>query len=68
MMLELHAAYLVLTTWKENPTLSKKQIGVWSHWKNDTRPLTEDEVDGFKRLLREHALTQFRNLFPEDNG
>ena len=69
MFIELQGAYFVLRAWKNNPKLSKKQIGIFSHWKDDgpenERPLTEDEVERFKQFLREHAPTSYYELFPK---
>ena len=35
MFAELLAAHLVLKGWKQNPTATKREIGVWGHWKED---------------------------------
>lgn len=32
------------------------------------KPLTTEEVDRYKKLLREHAPSNYNKLFPEQNG
>ncbi len=70
MFVELQSAYLVLRAWKENPKSSKREIGVFSHWKDENpkndKPLTEKEVEVFKKLLRENNPTAYYELFPEE--
>lgn len=72
MFIELQAASFVLKKWKDNPQLTKRQIGGWSHWTTDTpendKPLTTEEVDRYKKLLLEHAPSNYYKLFPEQNG
>jgi len=45
MFAEILAAHLVLKAWKQNPAATKREIGVWQHWKEDheenERPLSE---------------------------
>lgn len=53
----LQAISLVLKRWKENPKLTKRQIGVWSHWMTDDpendKPLASEDVGRYKRILKE---------------
>jgi|WetSurMetagenome_2_1015567.scaffolds.fasta_scaffold1351485_2 hypothetical protein len=69
MFTELQAASFVLQKWKDNPQLTKRQIGGWSHWKTDApendRSLTTEEVESYKQLLREHNPSQYYKLFPK---
>ena len=70
MFAELLAAHLVLKGWKQNPTATKREIGVWGHWKEDDEenqcPLWEAEVQRMKSFLRGHAPTGFRNISRRD--
>ena len=70
MFVEIQAAYFVLRSWKENPGTTKRQIGVWAHWKedrpNNDHPLSQVEVQRMKAFLRRHAPSSFYNLFPEE--
>ena len=56
MFAEIVAADLILKAWKKNPTATKRQIGVWQHWKVDDeeneRPLSESEIQDLKKFLR----------------
>jgi hypothetical protein len=36
MMIEVQAAYFVLKSWKRNSAATKRQIGTWQHWKQET--------------------------------
>jgi len=48
MFIELQATYFVLKRWSQNPAATKRQIGIWQHWKeqaeDNDRPLAEVEV------------------------
>jgi hypothetical protein len=52
MMIEVQAAYFVLKRWNQNSAATKRQIGIWQHWKQETedndRPLSEVEVERMK--------------------
>jgi hypothetical protein len=56
MMIEMQGAYFVLKRWNQNPAATKRQIGIWQHWKEERedndRPLTEVEVERMKAFLR----------------
>jgi len=69
MMIELQAAFLVLKKWKQNPAATKRQIGIWQHWREETednhRPLAEVEVERMKAFLRQHAPTSCFEIFAE---
>ena len=49
MFIEVQAAYFVLKRWNRKPVATKRQIGIWQHWKEQTldndRPLTKVEVE-----------------------
>lgn len=51
---------LILKSWAENPKLTKRQIGVWSHWKADDpendKPSTPEEIQKYKNILEEKRL------------
>lgn len=70
MFIELQSAYFVLRAWKKNPKLSKREIGVFGQWTDDNpeneKPLTEKEVEGFKKLMRENNPTTYHELFPDE--
>ncbi len=70
MFIEVQAAYLVLKRWNQNPTATKRQIGIWQHWKEETedndRPLTEVEVERMKAFLRQNAPTSYFSIFAKD--
>ena len=67
MLYELMAIHSVLTAWKKNPDLSRRELGKWSE---DSpfidSPLTESEVEGMKSFLRKHNPTNYHKLFPDD--
>jgi len=72
MFAEILAADLVLKAWKRNPAATKREIGLWAHWKeqreeNDS-PLSQEEVQKMKALLRDHAPSSFANLFADEMG
>lgn len=68
-MAELQATYLVLKKWNHNPKLTKKEIGVWSHWKDDKMennfPLSEKEVVDLKEIFLKNNPTEYFKLFPK---
>jgi hypothetical protein len=39
MMIELQAAYLMLKRWNQNPAATRRQIGIWQHWKQETEAM-----------------------------
>ncbi len=45
MMIELQSTYLVLKRWNQNPAATKRQIGIWQHWKEEA----EDNEPGSKQ-------------------
>ncbi len=59
MMIELQAAYFVLKRWSQNSAATKRQIGIWHHWKQETedndRPLSEVEVERMKAFFMRNA-------------
>ena len=57
----------VLTTWKENQSLSKKELGVvpWEEEDSDEDPLTERELISMKNFLSKHDRVAFDSLFPQ---
>ena len=54
-MIELQATDFVLKSWNQNPAATKRQIGIWQHWKeqaeDNDRPLAEVEVERMKAFL-----------------
>jgi hypothetical protein len=70
MMIELQATYFVLKKWNQNPAATKRQIGIWQHWKEATedndRPLTKVEVERMKTFLRQNAPTSYFSIFAQD--
>ena len=36
MIIELQATSLVLKKWNQNPEATKRQIGIWQHWEQET--------------------------------
>jgi hypothetical protein len=67
MFIEIQAAYLVLSKWKQNPAVAKREIGLWAHWRDECednrRPLSSVEVEQLKTLLRRHAPASYSKLF-----
>ena len=51
----------ILKKWAKSPKLTKKEIGVWSHWKTDDpgndKPLTSEEVKKYKEILEKKRKT-----------
>jgi hypothetical protein len=70
MFIEVQAAYFVLKRWNQNPGATKRQIGIWQHWNQETedndRPLTEVEVERMKTFLRRNAPTSYFKIFAEE--
>jgi hypothetical protein len=70
MFIEIQAVFLVLRKWKESPAATRREIGIWAHWKEDReendRPLSPMEVQRMKGFLRRHAPSSFIKLFPEE--
>lgn len=68
-MIEVQATYLVLKRWSQNFAATKRQIGIWQHWKQQTedndRPLTEIEVERMKAFLKQNAPTSYSEIFAE---
>jgi hypothetical protein len=66
-LIEVIACSRILEKWKENPTLTKQEIGVWSRWKeggqNTGVPLSKKEVQRMKEFLRRVAPTEYARLF-----
>ena len=70
MFIEVQAAYFVLKRWNQKSAVTKRQIGIWRHWKEETedndRPLTEVEVERMKAFLRQNAPTSYFEIFMQD--
>lgn len=70
MLIEIQATAMVLKKWRKNPKLTKREIGVWSHWSEDipknNLPLSSKEVKDYKDFLKKCNPTSFYNMFPED--
>ena len=70
MMIELQATYLALKKWNGNSAATKRQIGIWQNWKQETedndRPLSEVEVEKMKALLRQNAATSYSEIFARE--
>jgi len=58
MFCELLGTYCVLRSWKENPSASKKDIGVWRHWREDIPenhvPLSPIDIEKMKAFVLRH--------------
>jgi hypothetical protein len=67
MVYYLMAVDAILKRWKQNPSASKMEIGVWRHWQRATDenrlPLATAEVEEMKQLLEEHGPISYRELF-----
>jgi hypothetical protein len=67
MFLELQAAYFVLKRWNRDHAATRRKIGIWQDWKQQTadndRPLTVVEVERMKALLRRNAPTSYFDIF-----
>ena len=68
MFIEVQATYLVLKRWNQNPAATRRQIGIWQHWKQETedndRPLSEVEVERMNAFLKQNAPTGYFEIFP----
>jgi hypothetical protein len=68
MFIEIQSAYFILRSWRENPAATKREIGLWAHWKEEREendwPLSSEEVDRMKIFLRRHAPSSYIKLFP----
>lgn len=55
----------VLTAWKDNPALNKKELGVlpWEEGDSTDDPLTERELQSMKNFLKKHDNASFTSLF-----
>jgi hypothetical protein len=55
---------------KQNPAATKRQIGIWQHWREETedndRPLAEVEVERMKAFLRQYAPTSYFEIFAKE--
>ena len=69
MFCELLAFNAVLQTWKQNPQTWRRDYSFmcgWDHGPGADEPLPLKEVAWRKELLRIHAPSSFRTLFPEE--
>ena len=70
MMIAVQAAYFILKKWNQDPAATKRQIGIWQHWKQETesndRPLTEVEAERMKAFLRQYAPTSYFEIFAKE--
>jgi len=64
--------FLILKKWNESPAVTRGQIGIWQHWKQETednhRPLTEVEVERMKAFLRRNAPTCYLTIFAKEEA
>lgn len=69
MFVELQGTYFILKKWKQDPTASKRQIGIRSDWMQEGagngHPLSEAEVQRLKEFLRRNAPTSYFEVFTE---
>jgi len=67
MMIELQAAFLVLKKRSHDPAATKRQIGIWHHWRQETEGndllLTGVEVERMKAFLQRNAPTSYFEIF-----
>lgn len=72
LFIEVLACSQILEKWKANPSLTKREIGVWSAWKDGEDwmdlPLSDKEVHQMKEFLQRVAPTSYAQLFQEDTG
>jgi hypothetical protein len=72
MMIELQATYLVLKKWNQDSTATKRQIGTWQHWREESedndRMLSGIEVERMKAFFRWSAPTSYFDIFPEQES
>ena len=62
---ETEKVFKVLTAWKDNPALSKKELGVlpWEEGDSTDDPLTERELQSMRNFLEKHDKIAFEALF-----
>ena len=67
MFIELQAAYLVLSKWKQNPAATKREIRSWAHWRHEgddnQRPISPLAVEQMKTLPLRYAPSSHSQLF-----
>jgi hypothetical protein len=67
--IEVMGCNWILEKWKENPTLTKRELGLWGGGKKGGPgtdvPLSEKEVQRMKEFLRRVAPTSYARLFPD---
>lgn len=67
MLFYLMAVHFILKKWKQNPSASKMQIGIFRHWNVATEenqlPLSPTEVEKMKRVLKEYGPVTYQKLF-----
>ena len=65
------AIHFILKKGVKDPKLTKREIGVWSHWKTDDpendKPLSQKEVEKYKKIIKEKGPSTYHALFPEEN-
>jgi hypothetical protein len=71
MFAEIWGLHAILRRWKENPSASKRRIGVRYDWMQDTeqnrQPLSAAEVARMKRFLKQWSPATYRDLFPSES-
>jgi hypothetical protein len=64
------AAYLVLKKWNQNTAATKRQIGIWHHYRQETEgndlPMTGVDVERMKAFLRRNAPASYFELFAKE--
>ena len=72
MFIELQATYFALKRRNQNPAATKRQIGIWQHWKQETEDndhsLSEVDVERMKACLRRNAPTSYFEIFAEEKA
>jgi hypothetical protein len=68
-MIELMGTISVLKRWKENPALTKREIGVWWDWIEGAAgadvSLTDEDIVQMKAFVQRVAPSTYAELFPE---
>ena len=69
--IELMAYNAILEKWKQDPTQTKHQIGIWSDWTSGGNgidlPLSDTEVRRMKDFVRRNNQRAFYRLFSEEH-
>lgn len=70
-MAEIQGLHYVLKKWKENPSLSRREIVLSYGWEKDTdvennKPFSQKDIERLKKELNRLSPAAYKSIFPED--